>query len=91
MPTKHLLIEGYVQGVFYRASARDMAEKLNLTGWVKNTTEGHVEAEVSGTESSIRAFIDWCKQGPPKAVVQKVIVTESEEKSFEGFTILRGF
>ena len=43
MPTIHLLIKGTVQGVYYRASAKEVADRLHLSGWVKNTREGHVE------------------------------------------------
>lgn len=90
MPTKHLLIKGTVQGVFYRATARDVATELGVTGWVKNTAEGHVEAEVSGTEAALRKFVDWCRQGPSRAVVREVIVSERSEQQFESFNILRG-
>ena len=89
MPAKHLVIKGKVQGVFYRASAREVAEKLGLKGWVKNTHEGDVEAFVCGTETALNKFIDWCRRGPSNAVVTAVSVTDEKEKEFENFRILR--
>ena len=89
MSTKHLLIKGKVQGVFYRASAKERAELLQLTGWVKNTAAGNVEAVVSGTEENIKAFVEWCKSGPARANVTQVIVQDSEESNFSGFKIIR--
>ena len=89
MPTVHLLIKGKVQGVFFRATAHDIAAKLGLGGWVKNTEEGHVEATVSGTEQQLQEFIAWCRQGPPKAVVTGVLVEQRPDQEFAKFTVLR--
>jgi acylphosphatase len=90
MPTVHLLIQGKVQGVFYRASARDVAEELKLTGWVRNTKEGHVEALVTGNNEKLQRFINWCKKGPSDAVVTEVQVTEKKEENFERFRVIKG-
>jgi acylphosphatase len=90
MPTVHLLIEGRVQGVFYRASAKQMADKLGITGWVKNTPEGNVEILAKGKEGDIEEYINWCKQGPPKAVVTNLAVTKKDDTLvLQGFEILR--
>jgi len=89
MPTKHLLIRGKVQGVFYRASAKNFAQDLKITGWIKNTDDGYVEALVSGTESQLENFIDWCKQGPPDAIVTHVHVEEITGQLFEKFSIYK--
>ena len=90
MPTKHLLIKGKVQGVFFRAAAKEMADTLGLNGWVRNTGEGHVEAVVTGTNYQLQDFIAWCRQGPDSAVVIDVEVTQREEEQFRNFQILRG-
>ena len=87
--TVHLLIKGKVQGVFYRASAKDVAEQLCINGWIRNTKEGDVEAIVSGEENRIKEFIEWCKKGPRKAEVIKVTVTEKENEEFKNFIITR--
>ena len=89
MTTKHLLIKGKVQGVFYRATAKEMADKIGIKGWVKNTKEGDVEITAIGTTEQLTQFIDWCWQGPKAAKVTEVIETEVEPEHFEGFTIRR--
>lgn len=89
MPTVHLLIKGKVQGVFYRASAKEIADELGLKGWVKNTDEGNVEAVVSGDEEQLKNFVDWCWKGPRRADVKDVIVTKKEDIQFENFSVIR--
>lgn len=88
MPTIHLFIKGKVQGVFYRATAKKIAQKLKLTGWIKNT-DGNVEAMVTGTQEQLNEFIKWCKQGPEIAKVDDVIVAQHKETSFTDFEIVR--
>lgn len=68
----HLKISGRVQGVFYRATARDVAMNLNLKGWVKNLSDGGVEAVAEGDEENVEKFIEWCNQGPSGSKVQGV-------------------
>lgn len=89
MPTIHLFIKGKVQGVFYRASAKETADTLGLTGWIRNTREGDVEAMVTGEATQLHKFELWCKQGPGDAKVSYLNVTEQEETPFNGFTIRR--
>jgi acylphosphatase len=91
METVHLLITGKVQGVFFRDSSKKVAEKLNITGWIKNRQDNKVEAMVSGDEKDVKAFIDWCKSGPERAEVEEVIVSEKEKISFKKFEIKRGY
>lgn len=87
--TVHLLIKGKVQGVFYRASAKDVAEQLNLSGWIRNTKDGNVETMVTGDADLVKEFIGWCNKGPSRAEVYKVIVTDKPDEQFFGFTIVR--
>ncbi len=87
--TIQLIIKGKVQGVFYRASAKDAAERLCITGWAKNIHAGHVEIVASGTDEAVDQFIEWCKQGPPRAIVKEVVVSVAAEENFEGFEIIR--
>jgi acylphosphatase len=74
-----LQILGKVQGVFYRQSALEVAKLLGLNGWIKNNPDGSVEAEVIGSEEAIERFAEWCRQGPPRAVVDEVLVLSREE------------
>jgi acylphosphatase len=89
MPTLHLLIKGKVQGVFYRATAKEMAEKIGIKGWIKNTPSGDVEAVVTGNEQELAEFTSWCKQGPRRANVTEVISTQREHATFEDFSVIR--
>lgn len=89
MPTIHLLIEGDVQGVFYRASAKKIADELGVKGWIKNTAEGNVEAVVSAGEEQLKQFKAWCRKGPAKAMVKRLEETEQEELSLVDFRIIR--
>ena len=89
MKTVHLLIKGKVQGVFFRATAKDVANLHDLKGWIKNTEDGDVEAVVSGNGEQVKEFIEWSKQGPPRAQVTDVIVTEQEYEEFKKFSVIR--
>lgn len=90
MTVKHIRITGKVQGVWYRASAKDKAIQLGLTGQVWNEANGDVSAVVQGEEESVTHFIDWCWQGPPLANVSKVEVFEiSAEEDFTSFEIVK--
>jgi acylphosphatase len=89
MPTVHLLVKGKVQGVFYRASAKEIAEELGVTGWIKNTEEGDVEITATGSDEQLQKFIEWCKIGPRRAIVTRVETSELEEVRFKGFDVIR--
>jgi acylphosphatase len=77
--TYRLTIRGKVQGVWYRASAKDQALRLGLTGKIWNEYDGDVGAYVQGTLDKILAFIEWCKEGPPLAKVDEVIEEEMHD------------
>ncbi len=84
-----LKISGKVQGVFFRATAKKIAEKNNLTGWIKNLADGNVEAIVSGNKDGVEKFIEWCKDGPENATIESVEVNYLEEKIFKEFKVKR--
>lgn len=86
--TKHLIIEGRVQGVWYRESMRIRAEELGVTGWVRNRADGTVEAMVQGAPEAVDAMIAWARRGPEPAYVTDVKITDGEGK-FERFEKLR--
>jgi acylphosphatase len=67
-----LKIHGYVQGVFYRASTRDMAVRLGLKGRVRNLSNGNVEATFEGPVDKLYQALDWCNEGPPGARVTRI-------------------
>jgi acylphosphatase len=82
--TRRLAIRGRVQGVFYRESMRQEAMRLGITGWVRNTREGTVEAVVQGSVCAVEAIVAWSRRGPPDADVSGVEV-ESAEGDFASF------
>lgn len=73
---KHILVKGKVQGVFFRKETRRVAETLGITGWVKNTNEGHVEIFAQADDEAVQQLILWCRQGPPRADVKDVEVND---------------
>lgn len=89
MATLHIIVKGKVQGVFFRASAKEVADTCGVKGWVRNTEEGDVEIMVSGTEHNLQAFVDWCRKGPNKAVVSDVFITTEKETDFGEFKVMR--
>jgi len=89
MKTVHLVVSGKVQGVYFRNTAMLIAEKLSVTGWIKNTTEANVEAMVTGDENAVKEFIKWCKIGPERAIVKEVTISKKPETLFDSFRILR--
>jgi acylphosphatase len=83
-------ITGKVQGVWYRASAKDKALSLGLKGKVWNNPDDSVGAVVQGPEENVKQFIEWCKEGPRLASVDEVRFEETvSEFQFEGFDITR--
>jgi len=72
MPCIHCLVEGRVQGVFYRASTQHEASRLNLVGWVKNCPDGKVELIACGDSNQLQEFKTWLWQGPQYAQVSNV-------------------
>ena len=89
MKTVQLTIKGKVQGVFYRATAKDVADLTGIKGWVKNLPDKNVEITATAPEETLQKFINWCKQGPPKSRVDEVIVEELKPQEFNGFRIIR--
>ena len=83
--TRRLIISGTVQGVFYRESMRTQAERLGITGWVRNCSDGTVEAVVQGASEAVAAIIVWTQRGTGLAQVIKVEVTEAEGENYSGF------
>jgi acylphosphatase len=71
----HVFVSGRVQGVFYRAEARDHARTRRLGGWVRNRSDGRVEAVFEGARPQVESMIDWCRKGPPLARVTSVEVS----------------
>jgi acylphosphatase len=83
---RHLLIHGRVQGVFYRESMHQQAERLGVSGWVRNRRDGSVEAVVQGPAEAVAQLMAWARHGPPAAAVSGIEVSEetlAERSSFQ--------
>jgi acylphosphatase len=86
----HVFFSGRVQGVFFRAHTRDCAVSLGLTGWVKNTYDGRVEAVFEGEESAVAEAVNWCATRQPYAKVSSREVEMSDATGeFDSFEIAR--
>lgn len=86
----HLRIRGLVQGVSFRASARDAAGRLGLKGWVRNLSNGDVESIAEGEDKAVEQFVVWCHKGPPEADVDTVAVNDEPFKGeFADFMVTR--
>ncbi len=74
----NITVSGRVQGVFFRASARDEALSLGINGWVKNKYNGDVEALAEGPRVKVEAFVEWCRHGPSFAKVDNIRIEWSD-------------
>ena len=86
---RHVRVTGRVQGVFFRAWAREHAERLGLKGWIRNAPDGSVEAHVEGEESKVRWFVDVLNEGSPSARVDHVRAELADVEGLEGFEVRR--
>jgi acylphosphatase len=83
----HCIVSGRVQGVWFRASARDVARHLGLTGWVRNLPDGRVELVACGAPPQLEALREWLHAGPDLARVETVECDEVAPQPFERFEI----
>ena len=84
----HVWIEGNVQGVFFRANTRDKAVSLEITGWVKNLSDGRVEAVFEGEDEAIKEILEFCREAPFGAKVDDMEIKEEPYKGeFESFEV----
>ena len=87
MIRRRVIVYGRVQGVFFRDTARRMAQSRGLGGWVRNTPEGTVEAVFEGEAAAVDSLVRWCGEGPRGAVVERVEATEEEPEGLTEFRI----
>lgn len=84
----HVVISGFVQGVFFRHETRVRAQSLGINGWVANRWDGSVEVVFEGTKDAVESIVRWCYRGPNGAMVDKVDVKwEPYTGEFKGFGV----
>lgn len=82
-------IGGKVQGVFFRASAKKIADELGIKGIIRNEPDGGVYVEAEAEEVVLSRFIDWCRHGPVHASVMTFVIAEQHERAYVDFRIVR--
>ncbi len=88
MKRVRIYVSGLVQGVFYRANAQKEAQRLKVTGYIKNLLDGRVEAVIEGEDICVDKMILWCEVGPKYARVEKVeVINENYKEEFKDFFI----
>jgi len=86
---RHAYISGEVQGVFYRQTAKEQALDRQIGGWVKNLPDGRVEIMICGEEEALETMIHWLHQGPSRATVENVLLSDAPFENYATFDILR--
>ena len=89
MKTLQITVTGRVQGVFFRASTKAVADQMGIKGFVKNQADGTVLIHAEGEEIIMEDFLDWCKYGPDDARVDDIQVEEIEVKNYRNFDVLK--
>jgi acylphosphatase len=87
----HVFVSGRVQGVFFRSETKHEAESRGVKGWVRNLSDGRVEAVFEGEEEAVKAVIEFCRRGPLEAIVASVdLAWENYTGEFDDFKIKYG-
>ncbi len=84
---RRVIVEGLVQGVFFRVECRRRARELGLAGWVRNRADGTVEAVFEGPAEPVEAMVAWMRHGPAQARVDRAVVAEEVPEGRAGFDI----
>ena len=83
-----VVVEGRVQGVFFRYRTQEMAYQLGVKGWVRNRRDGKVEAVFEGEKGGVDQIVQWCHRGPSEAKVTNVhLYWEGYMGEFTDFSI----
>ncbi len=83
-----VVVSGRVQGVFFRDTCRSQAQRLGVRGWVRNRPDGSVEVVAEGRRDDVDQFLNWCRQGPSRAQVTGIVVTDEVPAAERGFRIV---
>lgn len=84
---RRVVVSGRVQGVFFRDATRERAAAGGVDGWIRNRSDGSVEAVLEGPRDAVERVLGFCRSGPPSARVDRVDVDEQEPEGLRGFTV----
>jgi acylphosphatase len=84
---RRVRVHGQVQGVFFRDSTRERAQAAGVGGWVRNCSDGSVEAVLEGDPGAVEQMLEFCRGGPPSAEVRRVEVAEETPEGLRGFEV----
>jgi acylphosphatase len=84
---RRVVVHGRVQGVFFRDTVRRMAHSRGVAGWARNRADGAVEAVFEGQAEAVESMLRFCRQGPERAVVERVEEFDEQPEGLEGFRI----
>ena len=84
---RRVVVHGRVQGVFFRDSAQRAAGSRGVRGWVRNCSDGTVEAWFEGPEDGVESMVEWARSGPSRASVERVDVDDVPPEGHEGFDV----
>jgi acylphosphatase len=87
MKRARVRIRGRVQGVFFRSETQARARSLGVAGWVRNDSDGSVEAVFEGRPDAVESMVAWCSRGPSGSAVEDVDVEWEEPRAERGFAI----
>ena len=87
MERRHVVVQGFVQGVGFRFAVERAANSRGVAGWVKNRTDGAVEAVFEGERDDVAALVDLCRRGPRGAAVERVDVATESAEGLAGFRV----
>ena len=82
-----VVVEGFVQGVFFRDTVRRLAVQHAVAGWVRNTPEGAVEAVFEGEAEAVERLVGFMHEGPAGAIVERVYEIQGEDEGLSGFVV----
>ncbi|MDQ3573886.1 MAG: acylphosphatase [Actinomycetota bacterium] len=82
---RRVLVEGDVQGVFFRDECRKEAERAGVAGSARNRSDGRVEVVLEGDSAAVERMLDWCRRGSSRSEVTGVEVSEEEPEGLSGF------
>lgn len=85
----NITVKGKVQGVFFRAATKAVANQLGVKGYVKNQKDGSVYIEAEADDDALRMFLEWCNEGPEKAIVNEVESSGGELKNYRNFEVVK--